>query len=56
LQELAAVKAEATSEHDAEYGIKPQMEITEESVRKKNRSMGDEFVGENDEEGEFDED
>jgi hypothetical protein len=56
LQELAAVKAEAeeASQHDEEYGIKPEVAITEESVRKESTFMEDEFVDENYEEEEFD--
>lgn len=57
LQELAALKAEAeASEQDEEYGIKPEGAITEETGRKKNRFLEDEFEGENFEEEEFDED
>jgi hypothetical protein len=52
LQELAALKAEAeASEQGEEYGIKPEVEITEETGRENNRLLEDELEGEN-----FDED
>jgi hypothetical protein len=56
LQELAAVKAEAEEacQHDEEYGIKPEVAILQESVRKESTFMEDEFVGQNYEEEEFD--
>lgn len=57
LQELAALKAETeASEQDEEYGIKPEVSSTEETGRKKNRFLQDEFEGANFEEEEFDED
>jgi hypothetical protein len=48
LQELAAGKAEAEiSQKGEEYGIKPEVAITEETERIKNRFLEDEFEGEN---------
>lgn len=57
LQELAALKAETeASEQDEGYGIKPEIASREETGRKKNRFLEDEFEGANFEEEEFDED
>jgi hypothetical protein len=49
----AEVEVEA-SEQDEEYGIKPEVAITEETERKKNRFSEDEFEGEISEEEELD--
>ncbi|PNF32876.1 hypothetical protein B7P43_G01870 [Cryptotermes secundus] len=55
--ELAALKAETeASEQDEEYGIKPEVASSEETGRKKNRFLKDEFEGANFEEEDCDED